>query len=323
MSFWEGPHVLQSAAWGQLKGRFGWQPQPAAGGLLLFRRLPLGLTLAYVPRGPGLNWAEPAVARPALEALTAAARARRAVLLKIEPDQPDSPDLAQALTALGLRPSPQTVQPRRSLVLDLAGSEDEILARMKPKTRYNIRLAAKKDVTVRAAQSPADVDAFNALMQVTGVRDQFGVHAPAYYQAAFELFAPAGQAALFLAEWQGEPLAGVMVFHLGPRAWYLYGASSDRERPRMAPYLAQWEAIRWARAGGARWYDLWGVPDEDEATLESQFEQRGDGLWGVYRFKRGWGGQLVRSIGAWDQVLNPALYLAYRVYLRWRRPVLG
>lgn len=316
MSPWDGPHLLQTPTWGQLKSRFGWQAETVAGVLALFRRLPLGLTLAYVPR---LRWPEPEALSPLLAALEAAARARRAVFVKIEPDLPDEPAHAQALTALGFRPSPQTVQPRRSLALDLSGTEADVLARMKQKTRYNVRLAAKKDVTTRLAASRADVDAFNALMQTTGERDRFGIHAPEYYRAAYELFTPAGQCALILAEWQGEPLAGVMAFTLGARAWYFYGASSDRERPRMAPYLAQWEAIRWARARGAQWYDLWGVPDEDEAALEAQFENRSDGLWGVYRFKRGWGGQLVRSIGAWDKVLNPAVYQLYLGYLRLRR----
>jgi lipid II:glycine glycyltransferase (peptidoglycan interpeptide bridge formation enzyme) len=167
------------------------------------------------------------------------------------------------------------------------------------------------------------VDAFNALMQTTGWRDRFGVHAPGYYRLAFDLFHPSGQCALFLAEFNGEPLAGVMAFALGPRAWYFYGASSDRERQRMAPYLAQWAAIQWARERGAQWYDLWGVPDEDESALEAQFEHRGDGLWGVYRFKRGWGGQLLRSVGAWDRVYHPLLYRAYHLALRLRRTGLG
>lgn len=320
MSPWDGPHLLQTPAWGQLKARFGWQAETVAGALMLFRRLPLGLTLAYIPR---MCWPKPEALRPVMTALESAARARRAVLVKIEPDLPDEPAHTETLAALGFRPSPQAVQPRRSLVLDLSGAEDDVLARMKQKTRYNVRLAMKKAVTARLAASPADVDAFNALMQATGERDRFGIHAPEYYRAAYELFTPAGQCALVLAEWQGKPLAGVMAFALGARAWYFYGASSDRERPRMAPYLAQWEAIRWARARGAQWYDLWGVPDGDEAALEAQFENRSDGLWGVYRFKRGWGGQLVRSIGAWDRALNPALYQLYLGYLRLRRQTLS
>ena len=320
-------HILQTSAWGRLKSEFGWQSEvvdgPAGGALVLFRPLPLGLSLAYVPRGPLVDWEQRAAVDEVLTALDRVCRARNAVCLKWEPELPDSAPGAGMLTSLGFRPSPHTVQPRRTLVVDLSGSEAEILARMKPKTRYNIGLAAKKDVTARRAQTSTDLDQFLDLMRQTGARDRFGVHAPDYYRRAYELFHPVGECELFLSGYRGLPLAGVMAFGLGQRAWYFYGASSDQERNRMAPYLAQWEALRWARARGALTYDLWGVPDGDEETLEAQFEQRRDGLWGVYRFKRGWGGALVRTLGAWDRVYRPAPYWAYRLYLQARGISLG
>jgi lipid II:glycine glycyltransferase (peptidoglycan interpeptide bridge formation enzyme) len=133
------------------------------------------------------------------------------------------------------------------------------------------------------------------------------------HHKAYELFHPKGMCELLLADYQGQPLAALMVFAVGRHAWYLYGASSDRERARMPAYLLQWKAIRWARSRGCVKYDLWGVPDEDEATLEAQFESRRDGLWGVYRFKRGFGGRVARSAGAWDRVYNPAVYWLYRL----------
>jgi lipid II:glycine glycyltransferase (peptidoglycan interpeptide bridge formation enzyme) len=105
-----------------------------------------------------------------------------------------------------------------------------------------------------------------------------------------------------------------MVFSDAKRAWYVYGASNDQERNRMPTYLLQWEAIRWAKARGCEEYDLWGVPDENEETLEANFETRHDGLWGVYRFKRGFGGQLKRAAQALDKVYMP---LFYKLYL-WR-----
>jgi peptidoglycan pentaglycine glycine transferase (the first glycine) len=229
---------------------------------------------------------------------------------------PDSSGCAQMLLDLGFRPSAQTVQPRRTLLVDLSDGEAAILARMKQKTRYNIGLAARRGVTARLAEGADDLARFSQLMAATGARDGFGIHAPGYYHKAFELFHPAGQCELVLAMVTGEALAGVMAFALGRSAWYFYGASSDRERNRMAPYLAQWEAMRWARGRGAATYDLWGVPDADEAALEAEFETRHDGLWGVYRFKRGFGGRLARTVGAWDRVYNPLLYGAYQVYLR-------
>jgi len=320
-------HILQTSAWGRLKADYGWQAETLrsgqAGALVLFRRV-RSLTLAYEPRGPLADWNDRSQLTALVAAIDAVCRRRGAFCLKWEPDLPDEPGRAQTLRALGFRPSAQTVQPRRSLSVDLAGSEAEILGRMKQKTRYNIGLAAKKGVTARRVDSAAggaeaDLDSFTLLMATTGARDGFGVHAPGYYRRAYELFQPAGQCELVLARYQGEPLAGVMVFILGGNAWYFYGASSDRERNRMAPYLAQWEAMRWAKARGALSYDLWGVPDADEAVLEAEFETRHDGLWGVYRFKRGFGGRLVRTIGAWDRVYNLLLYGAYQAYLKLSR----
>jgi peptidoglycan pentaglycine glycine transferase (the first glycine) len=154
-------------------------------------------------------------------------------------------------------------------------------------------------------------------MQVTGSRNAFGVHSAAYYRRAFELFAP-DHAALLLASYEGQDLAGLMVFALGETAWYFYGASSNAERERMPTYALQWEAIRWARERGCTIYDLWGIPDEDEATLEAQFQTRSDGLWGVYGFKRGFGGTIARSVGAWDRVYNPLLYAMYSTVVRSR-----
>jgi peptidoglycan pentaglycine glycine transferase (the first glycine) len=316
-------HLLQTPAWGELKSAFGWRAQivqaASGGALVLFRALPLGLSLAYVPRGPVVDWADEAGLRELLHALDRECRAQHAFCLKWEPDLPDTPECAALLARLGFRPSPQSIQPRRTLVIDLAGDESDILARMKPKTRYNIGLASRKDVTARAALGPADVDRFVALLQETGARDLFAVHSALYYRRAYDLFHPQSRCELILAEHAGEVLAGVMAFTLGPRAWYFYGASSNRERSRMAPYLAQWEAMRWARSRGALGYDLWGVPDEPEAALEAGFEHRRDGLWGVYRFKRGFGGRLSRAVGAWDRVYNPLAYQAYRALLRLRQ----
>jgi lipid II:glycine glycyltransferase (peptidoglycan interpeptide bridge formation enzyme) len=182
---------------------------------------------------------------------------------------------------------------------------------MKQKCRYNIRLAEKKGVTVRVWD---DIDGFHDMIKVTGGRDGFGVHSAHYYRRAYELFHPKGKCELLVAEYESKPLAALMVFGQGARAWYLYGASNDLERSRMPTYLLQWEAIRWAKAHGCEEYDMWGVPDEGEETLEASFETRHDGLWGVYRFKRGFGGELRRAAQALDLVFNPFLY---RLYL-WR-----
>jgi len=153
-------------------------------------------------------------------------------------------------------------------------------------------------------------------MAETGERDEFGVHSRAYYRRSLELFEAQGQVALVLAEFDGEPLAGVLVFAVGEKSWYIAGASSNRRRNLMPAYAVQWTAMQWAKERGCSVYDLWGIPDADEETLEASFTERSDGLWGVYRFKRGFGGQVTRYIGMWERALSPLYHLAARLYDR-------
>jgi len=321
-------HVLQTSPWGELKAAFGWRVGRVAltaggtlvaGAQLLYRRLPGGLgRLAYVPRGPLVDWEDAEMVAALCRALAADARAKGAVVLTVEPDLLDGPARREQLATLGFGPSPlRNVQARRTLLVDLSGGEAEVLARMKPKTRYNVRLAARKGVTVRVG-TEADLPAFHRLMAATAARDRFGVHAPAYYEEVLRRFVPRGWARLLLAEVEGKPVAGLVVFALGRRAWYFYGASGDAHREKMPNYLLQWEAMRWAISLGCAEYDLWGVPDEEEETLEKEFTRRHDGLWGVYRFKRGFGGRLARSVGAWDRPLRPFLYRLYALAVRLR-----
>ena len=321
-------HVLQTSPWGALKSQFGWdvervclldQGSAVAGAQVLFRRLPAGLgRLAYVPRGPLVDWQDAPKVDSLLRTIRKVARTKGAIALMIEPELADSGLRHEQLRRMGFRRSPMTIQPPRTIVVDISDDEDTILRGMKSKTRYNVRLAGRKGVTVREGNA-ADVAAFNGLMRTTGERDEFGVHASAYYEAAYRHFVPRNWARLLLAEVAGEPVAGIMVFALPPKAWYLYGASSDAHREKMPTYLLQWRAIQWAKSLGCTSYDLWGVPDEDEETLEAQFTERRDGLWGVYRFKRGFGGALVRTVGAWDKVYAPVQYRLYRWMLAAQR----
>jgi lipid II:glycine glycyltransferase (peptidoglycan interpeptide bridge formation enzyme) len=295
-------HLLQTGEWGELKSAFGWKPvrvvRGKAGVQILFRKLPLGFTIGYVPKA---NFDQSLF--PEIDLVC---KNHYAIFLKFEPDLWDN--LKAETWNLALRISPDNIQPPRTLIVDLKGTEEEILAKMKQKTRYNIRLAEKKDVTVRAWD---DIDSFYKMMLVTGARDGFGIHSLEYYKRAYELLQPKGLGEILVAEYESKPLAALFVARNGHRAYYLYGASTDEERNRMPTYLLQWEAMKWAKARGCEEYDLWGVPDEDEATLEANFESRGDGLWGVYRFKRGFGGELKRAAQAMDRVYNPLLYWAY------------
>lgn len=304
-------HLLQMPQWGALKSDFGWDASYVivreTGAQILFRSLPMGFSLAYIPKGPvGDHWES---LWPEVDALC---RSRRAVFLKVEPDGWDEGGAGERLMASGFQPSLHAIQPRQTLVVDIQGDEEAIIAQMKQKTRYNIRLAEKKGVVVNPS---GDIGAFSQMMDTTGERDQFGVHTLTYYKRAYELFHPIGACEVLEASFESESLAALMVFVQQKRAWYFYGASNNLHRNKMPAYLLQWEAIRWAKTKGCTSYDLWGIPDADEETLETQFTKRSDGLWGVYRFKRGFGGALKRSAGAWDRVYNPVMYAVYRLLM--------
>jgi peptidoglycan pentaglycine glycine transferase (the first glycine) len=318
-------HTLQTSDWGRFKSEFGWTAQTVAiteessgairaGALLLYKRAHrfIPLSIGYIPCGPLLS-GDTQIDQLLWQGLDTAARGHGAAWLKVEPCDwyRPRPDLSQTLRAQGFRESAQTVQPPRTIVIDLDGSEEDTLKRMNQSTRRKAKMGAKMEVDIRFGARD-DVRSFTSLMAVTGSRDKFGVHEPEYYERAFELFAPGERCALVMASHAGQDLAGVMVFRCGDKAYYLYGASSNEERNRMPTYIAQWAAIRWAHDHGAKYYDFWGIPDAPEATLEAEFENRRDGLWGVYGFKRGWGGRIVRSVGAWDKVYLPPVYMLYQ-----------
>ena len=320
-------HILQTSGWARLKSEFGWRSisiqAGTAGAQVLLRRLPLGFTIAYIPKGP--------VGRPDSrfwQEVDHLCQQNNAVFLKIEPDGwLIEHELDVAGLSLPGRPS-HSIQPRRTISISLTGSQEDWLARMKQKTRYNIRLAQRKGVTVRQVKlsdSEHDTQQFYNMMTVTGSRDGFGVHSRPYYQCAYEIFnnldAQVGNCALMVAEYQAKPLAAVMVFARSQRAWYFYGASSNEERNRMPTYLVQWEAMCWAASQGCTEYDLWGIPDQDEKDLEANFSNHSGGLWGVYRFKRGFGGQIMLSPDAWDRVYKPSLYALYRAWVSRQSPM--
>lgn len=328
-------HLLQSWSWGELKAHFGWRPlriavaeesSIAAAAQVLFRPLPMpGLTTAYIPKGPVVD--SSLLDAPATVALmqtvNESCRQHRAAFLKLEPDWPEGSSLPAWLEAQGFSPSGQTVQPRRTVIVDLTAGEEHILAQMKPKTRYNIRLAQRKGVTVQPGTAE-HLPLFHRLLQITGRRAGFGIHTLAYYAEAWRLFADRGDAALFLANYANTTLAAIMVFVWDKRAYYMYGASSDEERQRMPTYLLQWEAMRWAKARGCETYDLWGIPDVDEDDVGPDVaaaEETGilsSGLGGLYRFKRGFGGAEIRYVGAYDRIYNRPLYRLLTTAWNWR-----
>lgn len=321
-------HLLQSWGWGELKAGPNWQPLRLAlwderqgrivAAAQVLRRtvahLPPRLGhLAYIPKGPVLDWTARAadgssLARLFLSKLRATLCRCGALALQLEPNLEAETPAGQAaqrcLIELGLRAT-REVQPLRTITLDVRPDEQALLAQMKEKWRYNVRLASRKGVEVRSAHSLAELHAWYQLLQTTGERDQFGIYTLAYYRKAWEILVMRRQAQLLLAYAGEELLAGIFVSLLAGEAIYLYGASSNARRNLMPNYLLQWEAIRWARQAGAHSYDFWGIPATDESE---------ESMAGVYRFKSGWGGRVVRFLGNYEDVYHPlAIGIARRL----------
>ncbi len=323
------PHLLQSWDWGELKAQHGWKPErilwretsgrTLAAAQVLTRRadLPLGsLRVRYVPRGPLLDWSDSETRSQVLWDLESLADETGVIQLKIDPDLPvgfgvpgeDGAEphpigqlLQAALEVAGWRRSPERIQFRNTMILDLTRTEDDILADMKQKTRYNVRLAGRRGVEIRRG-TREDMDLLYEMYAETAQRDGFVIRDADYYHAAWGQFLEKGLAQPLIAEVQGEAVAGLVVYRFGARAWYLYGMSIDKHREKMPNYLLQWEAIRWAKDHGCEEYDLWGAPD----TFSKE-----DPMWGVYRFKRGFQARVVRTLGAWDFTTRPLLHTLY------------
>jgi peptidoglycan pentaglycine glycine transferase (the first glycine) len=320
----QNAHLLQTYAWGELKSHFGWraerivlraQNEICAAAQILYRPLAPGLTIAYIPRGPvSCN------ASTLLQFINLAqkhVRARGAFALKIEPDWQRDDTQNNALTTIHAQHTTETVQPPATIHIDLTADRDTILARMKQKWRYNIRLSERKGVVVRTGTAN-DFSAFYELMRLTGERDHFAIHGEKYYRTAFELLDASGHVKLFIAEFENQPLAMIFVTAFAHEAIYLYGASGNAERNRMPNHALHWAAIEWAKARGCTRYDLWGIPETIEQ--ESDAENLPSSL---YQFKQGFGGQVIHYSGAWDIVLDPMRYRAYKLARKLRKSGIG
>ncbi len=307
------PHFLQSSAWASFKGDYGWRAEPyrllvASDTLgyasVLTRNLLGPLRVAYVPRGPLLQNPDPAGLELALAALEELSRQRGWLMLKVDPEIWDEavPPVRALLRRRSWRPGDQ-VQFRNTVDLGISGDEDTLLSQMKPKTRYNIRLAGRREVTVE--ETPAEaLGAVYDLYRETGVRDGFIVRPRSYYLSLWSGLVGAGMGVVLVARHQGTPVAALIAVAFGNTAWYFHGASRYESRQLMATYLLQWEAIRWARARGCTRYDLWGAPE----SLDEN-----DPMSGVLRFKLGFGGSFREGLGAWDYAPRPYLYRAYHL----------
>ena len=345
----KNPHLLQSYQWSEVKASVGWKPifrvwyeqqRIVAAALVLLRIIPVRgissrLGVMYVPKGPLLSdWEDSALRIRVFDDLKSLAKKHGAIFIKIDPDirmgwgdseseamETDSlgEEVTAELSVNGWIYSDEQVQFRNTVLIDLTPAEEEILARMKQKTRYNIRLAERKGITIRLG-TREDVSMLYRMYAETAVRDGFVIRDESYYRKTWEAFlefpdTPASiensrvqadqdhpVAEALIAEFEDAPVAGLLQFRFGGKAWYLYGMSRDLHREKMPNHLLQWEAIRRAKSAGCRIYDLWGAPEVFD---------RSDSLAGVYRFKAGLGGQYTRYIGAWDYPVRRFIYLLY------------
>jgi peptidoglycan pentaglycine glycine transferase (the first glycine) len=316
------PSLLQSWMWGEFQhslgrttARVGVRDQSGqliACALLVRHELPFGLSYTYVPRGPivaGQISGKPdsKALKELLSEISVVAQSWKSAFVRLDPPLAES--AAEWFTKFGYREAASQTQPRVTARLDLGSGRDKILAGMKSKARYNIRLATKKGVVVRESIQPSDAELFIKLNRETTERDEFVAHEDDYYRVQFEMLGRAGLLKLFVAEYEQQPLAVIAVGFHGNTAVYLHGTSSNLERNRMPTFAVQWEAIKSAERLGMRWYDFHGVAPTDDSSHP----------WaGITRFKLGFGAQRVAYMGALDLPLKKFAYAIYRTRVRLR-----
>ena len=321
-----GGHVLQSYEWGEFKRRQGWRPVrlvlersgevAGTGQFLTYDTGPLVPgSLWYCTKGPWLPWEDEEAVRAFFEGVHETAGRMGAHTVKIEPEvleeQKDTKDL---LSEIGFQKARYDLNHKSTMIVDLSPSEEDLLARMKGKTRYNVRLAARKGVAVQETGFGEAWDTFYGLLEGTAERNGFVIRrSREYLHDSMRVMYEAGQGRFFFATHEGEPLAAIFVFTFGEKCWYIHGASSNVKRNLMPAYLLQWEVMRWARERGIRYYDMVAVPKPENLDEE-------DPLWGVYRFKAGFSGEIADFLGCLDlpikRVRATAWYRFEPVYYR-------
>jgi len=317
-----GGHLLQSWRWGEFKSLHGWSaervavgaPTPRAMAQVLFRRQG-PLSVAYIPRGPAFAEGDADSVRELFSEIDRICRRRRAIHLIVEPDRPLP--FKGTFKSEGFVRGPEHYQPSRTVKVPLL-SDDELLAQMHQKTRYSIRLAQRRGVSViRATGTDEDLTDFYDLLSDTAERNEFGIHRKEYYADFVRIFGD--DCILLFANVEDVRAATVIAAKFGDEAIYMYGASSTRHRAHGAAFLLQFEAMRWARAAGCRTYDLWGIPPRDPDSIAGNGDRvagtRGKDWRGLYKFKVGFGGEIVSYPPTLERRYRPFLsFIARRRY---------
>ena len=301
-----GGHVLQSYEWGEFKRRQGWRPirlvlerkgeVVGLGQFLAYNTAPVPGVLLYSPKGPWLPWHNEEAVRAFFKGVRIVAERVGAHTVKIEPEVLEQQkDVKVLLEDVGFHKARYDLNIKSTLAVDLNRSEEDLLAKMKSRTRYNVRLAARKGVEVVESELEESFQTFYEWMKTTSERKEGYVlrRSRDYLHSVMRAMHDAGRGHLFFAEHEGTPLAGMYVFTFGEKYWYMYGASSDEKRNLKPNYILQWEVMRWAKERGLTHYDMVGVPKPEDLDESSS-------LWGVYKFKEGFGGELVDTIGCFD-----------------------
>lgn len=253
-----------------------------------------------------------------LQALVTEAHTRKVISLHLEPpiELCNEALFKQFEVQYKLRRAP-AFQPLDTLMLDIRQNEEQLLASMHEKTRYNIRLAEKKGVHVEVASVSAQRDALEAFITLnkqTAARDRFQSHGPGYYRRLADHLPPE-MLKVYLAKFEGHVIAANLVVHFGDTTTYVHGASGNAHRNVMAPHLLQWRQILDAKMAGAQWYDFFGIE-----TLQRKRASRQGSTWaGITRFKQGFSGQLVSYVPAYELPVRKFWYRlvnARRIYGR-------
>ncbi|OJU14440.1 MAG: methicillin resistance protein [Clostridiales bacterium 43-6] len=316
-------HFMQSKMWGPVKSE--WKRECVVsrdkGGKIkgamavLIRKVPgIPSSIMYAPRGPVCDMHDEATILDLMEGAKALAKKHRAYELKIDPDIKTADEkflaIAQKIgfTQKSKGKNFEGIQPRFVFRLEIKDkTEEEVLAMFHSKTRYNINLARRKGVTVKIC-GPEMLDDFTRIMVETGTRDNFVTRPKVYFEKMLQSFGD--NVRLYMAFFEDKPVAGTLAIRFCDKVWYLYGASSNAYRNVMPNYLLQWEMIRWAIESRAAVYDFRGVSgDLDESNP----------LYGLYRFKKGFGGEFTEFIGELDLIFNPLVYFAVNK----AKPMLG
>jgi lipid II:glycine glycyltransferase (peptidoglycan interpeptide bridge formation enzyme) len=291
-------NLWQDALWEDFQkslGRAVWRLEvPGASALLIQHALPMNLSWIEVPRGPIAS--TPEAYEDIRKKIEEKAKEVGAIFVRCSPFQ-DLEGPAASRTAFDRHPE-------TSLILDLSMTEEEILAQMKPKGRYNIKVAEKHGVKVAPS---VDIDAFYNLLKSTSNRDGFGVHPKSYYEKMLEQLGTKAQ--LLLATHEGQVVAGGIFVYLNEWGIYYYGASDHNKRNLMAPYLIQWTAIKESKNRGCAFYDFLGIAPEGAKNH----------AWaGVTDFKMKFGGRVENYPKAFDIVMKPFWTKLYSLYKKFR-----